>query len=367
VERLDHPAFRDAPAQRGRADMSTADRYTPAGAAVQETSAAEHEGAIHSRRHVSRIPRSYRNSLFRHASGPAPHHRATNAVQLEHLLHGAKSPTHAPGKHDERGQPQHQQKHKQQQPQDQNQHQRRRQKQRPSPEHPQRGPHRPVRTLRWHVAHAARDLPTAQTGALSRWPDQREGNHGDSRDQNRDEQRPGAMRKRVLALGRINTAGRTELQTVAARTHDQPLVYVDAMREALIRQRCAGHDPHAVTEDVLKARTLALDYTKTGYDDLQGFLRDFLRFSAGSGATGALTPLCAFHDLRTSSPTLRQRSLSQHNALGMSRWRVADGCATGAIAPENESRRGTSHAQAFDNDSSAAAGVPRGSGSGPAS
>lgn len=129
------------------------------------------------------------------------------------------------------------------------------------------------------------------------------------------------------------------MQALARETHDRPHVYVTAIREMVIRQRCADHDPYSVTRDILKARSLADDYTRSGYDDWQSFLRDFQRLAAqfggelaadaartsstGAGggfrASRALLPLLAFHDLRSSSPALRQRAHVQLDAIGRAR------------------------------------------------
>ncbi|HYS63608.1 MAG TPA: hypothetical protein VEN30_07305, partial [Paraburkholderia sp.] len=188
--------------------MSTVGGYAPTGATVQETSTTERGGAAQGRRHVSRIPRQYRTSLFRHAAGLAPHHRAANAAQLLHILHGSKTPSHMPAKHDERGHPhQHQQQKQKQQQQDQHAHQHRQRKPRPSsaPHHAQRGPHHPARTLRWQIAHAGRGMPNAPQDASGRWPDGRDGN--------REQQHAGAAKQRGRAVTRIPATGRTELQT----------------------------------------------------------------------------------------------------------------------------------------------------------
>lgn len=184
------------------------------------------------------------------------------------------------------------------------------------PKHEHRGPRHPMHGI-WNTR---RDVPGSASGGDKQAPLLKDG--GSNSNGGRREPPPGTERRRADAIGRLAAVVRTELQTLAARTADQPLVYPRTMREAVILQRCAGHDPLAVATDVVHARQQAKDDSRSSYDDLQSFLADFKRLSAGTGARGALTPLLAFHDLRPSTASLRARALVQLEAITLVRGRT---------------------------------------------
>ncbi|WP_217590603.1 hypothetical protein [Burkholderia sp. GbtcB21] len=294
-------------------------RHDPGASGPYEVAPATADTAAHARARIDLRARLYRNSMFRHAARAwHPSHGATHARQaaadhLRHLLaaHGGLPHTsHLPGRHEGHGgngaprprqpnaRPDPQQKHRQQQQQSRH------------PKSPQQTPKHERRPSR-HPAHGSW-TPRRDAAPGARMPSFNDGgsqSNGGRRDA------PEDGKRRIDAIRRVAAATRTELQALAASTADQPLVYPDAMREAVILQRCAGHDAFAVAADVLKARQLAGDDASSSYDDLLRFLVDFKRLSAGTGARGALTPLLAFHDLRPSTAALRARSLVRLDAI----------------------------------------------------
>ncbi|RQV07341.1 hypothetical protein DF047_16720 [Burkholderia cenocepacia] len=301
--------------------------HDPGASGPHEVAPAAAGTAAHARARIDLRARLYRSSIFRHAarawhpSHGAAHARQAAADHLRHLLaaHGGLSRTsHLPGRHDGHGgngaprprqptaRPDPQQKHRQQQQQSR---------------HPKTPPQTPKHERRpsRHPAHGSwtsrRDAaPGARMPSFNDGGSQSNGGRRDA---------PEDGKRRIDAIRRVAAAARTELQALAASIADQPLVYPDAMRDAVILQRCAGHDAFAVSTDVLKARQLAGDDASSSYDDLLRFLVDFKRLSAGTGARGALTPLLAFHDLRPSTAALRARSLVRLDAIA----RVRDGVA----------------------------------------
>ena len=308
---------------------------------THETAPVTRSAPHHKSTHVDRRARLYRGSLFRHAAHATTHPGLGSVDHLLHLLgghggHGAAQ--HVPTRHDTHGNHPHSghpthpkdRQGSQQQKQSHSQH-RSQQNPQQQKQHQQSPRHRPNPAQTRH--DAAR--PAHHPGHGS-WQSRRDG-YGSHHaapgsnaraaapfviagggQQQGGGQHPGARadaRTKVRAINRIAAIARTELQALAARTLDQPLIYPSAMREAILRQRCTGLDPFAVTDDVLKARELARDYTDAVYDDLHSFLLDFLRVVEGTGARGALRPLLAFHDLRRSSPGLRRRAIAQFDAL----------------------------------------------------
>lgn len=318
-----------------------------------------HETAAHRSARVNPRARSWRSSVFRHSlhawhpTHCAPHAYAGAVEQLLHRL-GGHAPAHPLARHDGHGERQHrnpngnprhpqsapqknqsprhsksdsQQQHKHQQQQQQQQSRQQQRHPKPAaqaPRHLPRAPH-PLQanhaTHRMHGTWSTRREspadahPDAQACAANGVAADGDGSNpnGRQRDTTRDDARNRA------AISRVAAVARAELQALAASIAERPLVYAQGMREAVIRQRCAGHDPLAVAIDVLKARQLANDDSRSSYDDLKSFLADFKRVSEGSGARGALTPLLAFHDLRVSTASLRLRSLNQLATIGLAR------------------------------------------------
>ncbi len=314
--------------------MTTVDRH-PGASHAHEVAPAGHGTAAHKSARPDLRARLYRNSLFRHTLRAwHPSHSPTHAQQaaaqhLHHLLGGHGSAPHGLARHEGHGgrqhhpggnatprhrqpnaQPDRQPRHKQQQQQQQPRHA----KSAPqTPKHEHRKPRHPM-----HGSWGTRRDATASSGGGTPTPQLKDG--GSHSNGGRDAP-PEQVRRRADAIRRVAAVVRTELQALAARTADQPLIYPGTMREAVIRQRCAGHDPLAVATDAVKARQQAGDDARSSYDDLQSFLADFKRLSAGTGARGALTPLFAFHDLRPSTPSLRARSLVQLEAITLVRSR----------------------------------------------
>ncbi|WP_175823812.1 hypothetical protein [Burkholderia sp. BCC0419] len=297
--------------------------HGPGASGPHEVAPATAGTAAQARARIDLRARLYRNSIFRHAarawhpSHGAAHARQAAADHLRHLLAahgGVPHLPHLPGRHEGHGAPRPRQPNARPDPQ-----QKHRQQQQQS-RHPKSPPQTPKHDRRppRHPAHGSW-APRRDATPAARMPSFNDGgsqSNGGRRDT------PEDGKRRIDVIRRVAAAARTELQALAARTADQPLVYPGAMREAVILQRCAGHDAFAVAADVLKARQLAGDDASSSYDDLLNFLVDFKRLSARTGARGALTPLLAFHDLRRSTSALRMRSLVRLDAIARVRHGV---------------------------------------------
>jgi hypothetical protein len=298
---------------------------------THETTAVSHGCASHQSTHVDLRARAWRSSLFRHTlhawhpSHASPHTATPAADHLMHVL-GHHADAHAHGRHDNHGNRQHANpngnpRHRQpgsQSDSRQNQNQKHKQQQQAPrhakadaqpPRHTQRPARHPMHGM-WLARRDAGGNTSSGSAMPSRTGGGGSGSNGGQGNAPRDPARD-KTRQAVAAIGRVAAVVRTELQALAERTADQPFVYTGAMREAVIRQRCAGHDPFAVAIDIVNARQLANDDTRSSYHDLHSFLTDFKRLSEGTHARGALTPLLAFHDLRPSTASLRTRSLNQ--------------------------------------------------------
>jgi hypothetical protein len=131
------------------------------------------------------------------------------------------------------------------------------------------------------------------------------------------------------------TAPHTDLQNLADRLHDRPMLLDPTLRVEWIRQcflanqehrthldRRRLHERYAITLDMLKARRRTGDFSRSSPDDMSGVRQDLINASSAlrtspvgpprdeKEETGnALLPLMAFHGTRSLSPAMLDRAI----------------------------------------------------------